>query len=93
MGAETPTAGGDTKPVVKHEGRPPYHGGRNNANKNNNYNYNAREKFLGADANLRGKIFEAKRTRSEQVVNFKIVDNLIKAQVGTECDPFVLESL
>ena len=61
MGAETPAAGGETKPVVKHEGRPPYHGGRNNANKTNNYNHNAREKFLGADANLRGKIFEAKR--------------------------------
>ena len=93
MGAETPAAGGETKPVVKHEGRPPYQGGRNNANKNNNYNHNAREKFLGADANLRGKIFEAKRTRSDQVANFKIVDDLIKAQVGADYDPFVLESL
>ena len=26
MGADTPAAGGDTKPVVKHEGRSPYHG-------------------------------------------------------------------
>ena len=93
MGAEAPAAGGETKPVVKHEGRTPYQGGRNNANRNNNYNHNAREKFLGADANLRGKIFEAKRSRSEQVANFKIVDDLIKAQVGAEYDPFVLESL
>ena len=62
MGAETPAAGGETKPVVKHEGRPPYQGGRNKANKINNSNHNAREKFLRADVNLRGKIFEAKRT-------------------------------
>ena len=53
MGADTPAASGETKPAVKYESRPPYHGGRNNANKNNNYN--AREKFLGADVNLRGK--------------------------------------
>ena len=51
--------------------------------KNNNNNYNTREKFLGADSNLCGKIFEAKRNRSEQVANFKTVDGLIKAQVGT----------
>ena len=89
MGVNTPAAGGETKPVVKHKDRPPYQGGRNNANTNDNYNHNAREKFLGADANLRGKIFEAKRTRSDQVANFKIVDGLIKAQVGTEYDPVV----
>ena len=56
MGAKTPAAGGETKPVVKHEDRPPYHGGRNNANKYNKYNYNAREKSLGADADLHGKL-------------------------------------
>ena len=93
MGANTPAAGGEQKPVVKHEDRPPYHGGRNNANRNNNYNYNSREKFLGADPNLCGKVFEAKHNRSEQVANFKTVDDLIKAQVGTAYDPFVLESL
>ena len=27
------------------------------------------------------------------MANFNIVDKLIKAQVGAECDPFVLESL
>ena len=77
-GAETPAAGGENKPVVKHEGGPPYHGGRNNGNKNNNYNYNAPEKFLGADVNLRGKMFEVKRTQSEQVANSKIANDLIK---------------
>ena len=94
MGTDTPTAGGETKPVMKHEGRPSYHGGQNNANRNNNNNnYNTWEKFLGADSNLRGKVFKAKRTRSEQVDNFKTVDDLLKAQVGTEYDPFVLKSL
>ena len=95
MGADTPAADGEQKPVVKYEGKPSYHGGRNGANRNNNNNnnYNTREKFLEADSNLHGKVFEAKRNRSEQVANFKTVDDLIKAQVGTEYDPFVLESL
>ena len=93
MGAETPAAGGETKPVVKHEGRPPYHGGLNNANKNTNHNYNTREKFLAADAHLFGKVFKDKRTRSEQVANFETLDDLLKAQMGTEYDPFSLVSL
>ena len=38
-------------------------------------------------------MFEAKRNRSEPVVNFTTVDDIIKAQVGTKCDPFVLKSL
>ena len=79
MGNNTPAAGRATKPVMKHEGRPPFCGGCNNTNKNNNHNYNIREKFLGADANLCGKIFEAKRNRSEQVTNFKTVHDLLKA--------------
>ena len=62
MGANTPATGEETKLVVKHEGRPPYHGGHNNANKNNKNNYSTQDKFLGANANLRGKIFEAKRS-------------------------------
>ena len=84
MGADTPAAVGETKPGVKHEGRSSYHGGHNNANRNNNNNnYNTQEKFLGADANLCGKVFEAKRNRSEQVANFKTVDDLIEAKVGS----------
>ena len=38
-------------------------------------------------------MFKATRNQSEQVFNFTTVDNIIKAQVGSECDPFVLESL
>ena len=72
MGVDTPAAGGEQRPVVKYD-----------SNRNNNNNYNTREKFLGADSNLRGKIFEAKRNRSEQVANFKTVDDLIEAKVGS----------
>ena len=91
MGANTSAAGKESKPVVKHECKPSYYWGHNNANRNNNNN--TREKFLGADSTLRRKIFEGKRNRSEQVANFKTVNDLIKAQVGTEYDPFFLESL
>ena len=76
MSANTPAVGGETKPDVKHEGKPSYYGGRNNANRNNN-NYNTQKKFLGADTNLCGEVFEAKRNRSEQVTNFKTVNDLI----------------
>ncbi len=29
----------------------------------------------------------------EQVANFSAVDEMIKAELGVECDPYVLESL
>ena len=45
------------------------------------------------DPDLCGHVFEAKKNWSEQVANFTTVDDIIKARVGTECDPFVLESL
>ena len=38
-------------------------------------------------------MFKARHNQSEQVVNLTTVDDIIKAQVGTECDPFVLGSL
>ena len=38
-------------------------------------------------------MFETKRNRSDQVINFTTVDDITKAQVRNECDPFVLESL
>ena len=93
MGADTPAAGRETKRAVKHEGRPLYHESCHNSNKNSNTTYNIREKFLGGDANLLRKIFEAKCNQSEQVANFKTVDNRIKAQLGTGYDHFVLKSL
>lgn len=90
MGTDTPVEGGEPKPGIKAESKPFHHGSRN-ANRRDNFT--KKEKFVGADPKLRGQVFEAKRNRSEQVSNFNTVDELIKAQVGTECDPFVLESL
>ena len=89
MGTDTPAAGGEHKFVVKSKGKSPHHGGRNNANKN----IFKKKKFLGANPNLQGKIFVAKLNRSDQVANFNAIDDLIKAQVGAECDPSILESL
>ena len=78
--ADTPATGKEQKPVMKHEGRPSYDGGRNNVNRNNNNNYNSQEKLLGADSNFRRKIFEVKRNRLEQVANLKTANDLIKAR-------------
>ena len=93
MGAKTPSADGEKKPFVKHEGQTnnQYGKGYNNSRHDNTLR---KEKFLGADPDLRGHVFEAKRNQSEQVVNFATVNNIIKAQVRrTECDPFILKSL
>ena len=38
-------------------------------------------------------MFEAKHNQSEQIVNFTTINDIIKAQVRTECGPFVIESL
>ena len=45
------------------------------------------------DPDLRGNVFKAKCNQPEQVANFATVDDIIKAQVGTEYDPFVVRSL
>ena len=64
MVANTPAGSGETKSVIKNDGKPNnHHGRRNNANRCDNYI--KKEKFLGADPNLRGHVFEAKRNRSE----------------------------
>ena len=65
MGAGTPAAGSEEKPAIKTEGKFTYHhGGRNNTNHRNNF-VQRKVKFLGADPNLCGQIFEAKRNRSD----------------------------
>ena len=81
-------SGGDAKPIVKNDGKPP---ARNNARRDNYYV--KKERFMGADPNLRGHVFEAKNSRSDQVANYKAVDDMIKSQAGTDYDPLVLESL
>ena len=90
MSTDTPAVGGDDKPNVKIEGNR-NQGGRSNVRRNNNYI--KKEKFLGAHPSLQGHVFEAKRNRSEQVANYRNVDETIKAQIGADYDPYVLESL
>ena len=92
MGAKTPAEGGETKPIAKHGGRSNnQNGGRHNVNLRDNYI--KKEKFVEADPDLCGHVFEANHNQTEQVTNFTTVDNIIKAQVRTECDSFVLASL
>ena len=45
------------------------------------------------DPALCGHVMEAKHNQSEPVVDITTADDITKAQVGTECDTFVLESL
>ena len=91
IGAETPAEIGETKTVVKSEGQSNnQHNGRSNMNYCDNYI--KKETFLGADPNLCWDVFEAKCNQFKQVSNFTIVYDIVKAQVGTECDPFILES-
>ena len=92
MGTKTPAAGGEKKPFIKHKGRP-NNGHYRQRNNNCRNNIPRQEKFLVADPDFHGHVFKAKCNQSEQVVNFATVDDIIKAHVGTECDPFVLESL
>ena len=92
MGAETPVKGRETKPGVKRRGRSSNQHGRC-SNTNCHDNFIKKEKYLGGDPNLLGHVFKTKRNQSEQVANFNAIDEVIKAQVGPECDPFVLESL
>ena len=89
MSAETPAAGGENKPNIKVGGNKQQQGGRNNIRRN----FIKKEKFLGASPSLQGQVFEAKRTRSEQVDNYRTVNEIIKAQIGAESDPYDLESL
>ena len=91
MGAETPARGGENKPEVKTEGNA--NAGHNRHSGNYNKTFNEKEKFLGADPDLQGFVFESASTRAHQVTNFNTVDTQIKSIIGQQCDPYVLESL
>ena len=92
MGAETPVKGRETKPGVKRRGRSSNQHGRC-SNTNCHDNFIKKEKFLGADPNICGHVFEAKCNRSEQVANFTAINDIVKEQGGPECGPSVLKSL
>ena len=90
MGADTPAGGGETKPVIKNDKPQSYNRGNNNAQRRD---YIKKEKFLGADPDLRGYVFEAKGTRAQQIANFERVDTIIKNQIGKEYHILVLQSI
>ncbi len=92
MGADTPAGGGDQKPAVKAE--------NNNSNDSNRggkrpgkKGFVKKQRFLGADPNLQGFVFEARHNRLSQVANFERVDERIRDQIGAEYHPNVLESI
>ena len=48
---------------------------------------------MGAHPDLQGFVFEANAIRSTQITNFTNVDTRIRALVGQQFDPFILESI
>jgi len=77
MGADTPAEGGGTKNVIKDEKTANHRRQHGNNNACRNKQFARNEKFLGADLNLQGHVFEVKRSRAEQVVNFEKIDEMI----------------
>ena len=93
MGTETPAEGGDNKTAIKNEGGAAA-GNQRRGNQNQfNRRFVKKEKFLGADPDLQGFVFESAGNRAQQITNFTTVDTRIKALIGQNCDPFVLESI
>ena len=84
MGTETPAAGGDNQPKSEPTPAASHHGRRVSNNYHRRVDYAKKEKFLGADPNLQGSVFEARRLRAYQVANFEKVDALIKSKIGRE---------
>ena len=94
MGADTPAEGGENKPIIKDENKSSFHHGRRGNNRSQRRDgYAKKEKFMGADPDLQGYVFEAKRSRAEQVSNFEKVDEQIRMHIGREYNLSVLESI
>lgn len=90
MGTDNPAQGGEQKPIIKNEG--------NNVPNASNRHNNARrfikkERFQGAHPDLAGYVFETSSNRTNQIANFTAVDTRIRALVGQQFDPYVLESI
>ena len=87
MGTETPAEGGEKKHAIKNEGGIAAgnlrHGNYNNSNKR----FVKKEKFLGADPDLQGFVFEAVGNRAQQITNFTTIDTHIKAIIGQNVIP------
>ena len=95
MSANPAAAGGENKPVVNNNDNKPNvnHARRGNNNSHRRDGQPKKEKFMGADPNLQGFVFEASPIRAVQAANFEKVDARIKDQIGMECHLSVLESI
>ena len=94
MGTETsptpPPDGGEKKPIIKNDNQG---AGFRRGGFNRNKNFIKKEKFMGANPDLQGFVFEAKHNRTEQITNFNTVDTRIRAIVGQKYDSAILESI
>ena len=90
MGTGTPAEGGEGKPALKAEGIGGVGSNRKNRHQNN---VMKKEKFMGAHPDLQGFVFEAGSTRTNQIAKFTTVDTRIRALIGQQFDPMVLESI
>jgi hypothetical protein len=90
MGTDNPAQGGEQKPIIKNEGNnvPNASNRRNNARR-----FIKKEQFQGAHPDLAGYVFETSSNRTNQIANFTAVDTRIRALVGQQFDPYVLESI
>ena len=94
MSANTPATRGEDKPVINNDNKPNVnHARRGNNNSHRRDAYAKKDKFMGADPNLQGYVFEAKTSQADQVANFEKVDTRIKDQIGMECHLAVIESI
>ena len=95
MSANSPAASGENKPVIINNDNKSgnNHGRRGNNNSQRRDGQIKKEKFLGADPNLQGYVFEAKTLQAEQVANFEKVDARIRDQIGMDYHLSVLESI
>ena len=83
----------EKKPDVKNESNPNAGGSNRKGRFNNRNKFVKTEKFMGAHPDLQGFVFEPNPIRTYQIANFTNVDTRIKAVVGQQFDPAVLESI
>ena len=85
--------GADRKPEIKNEGNPAGVGVNRRGRFDNKSKFVKKEKFMGAHPDLQGFVFEPNPIRANQISNFTTVNTRIKAVVGQQFDPSVLESI
>ncbi len=92
MGTDTPAVGGEQKPIFKNEGD---NSGNepSRCNANNARRFVKKDRFQGAHPDLAGFVFETSTNRTSQIANFTATDIRIRAIVGQQFDPYVLESI